>query len=102
MDGARLNAPYPSDIFPGNPACRVAEPSLGRSLRRRVAGEAKEMDAPQGAPGTQGVVMAVSGDVGFHGAARPKHAAIRRLLAGSAGLIRSEEHTSEIQTLMRI
>src|SRR3546814_2681600 len=102
------------------------------------------MDAPQGAPGTQGVVMAVSGDVGFHGAARPKHAAIRRLLAGSAGLIaaalpvalwaqatpqiptreeiqrpatppaarpsgqivaiddRSEEHTSELQSLMRI
>src|SRR3546814_5014688 len=83
MDGARLNAPHPSDIFPGNPACRVAEPSLGRSLRRRVAGEAKEMDAPQGAPGTQGVVMAVSGDVGFHGA-------------------RSEEHTSELQSLMRI
>ncbi|QCB55566.1 ShlB/FhaC/HecB family hemolysin secretion/activation protein [Sphingopyxis sp. PAMC25046] len=31
--------------------------------------------------------MAVSGDMGFHGAARSRHAAIRRLLAGSAGLI---------------
>ena len=37
--------------------------------------------------GTQGVVMAVSGDVGFHAAARPKYAALRRALAGSAGLI---------------
>src|SRR3546814_13352530 len=31
--------------------------------------------------------MAVSGDVEFHAKARPKHAAIRGLLAGSAGLI---------------
>ncbi|HET6524063.1 ShlB/FhaC/HecB family hemolysin secretion/activation protein [Sphingopyxis sp.] len=31
--------------------------------------------------------MAVSGDVGFHAAARPKYAALRRALAGSAGLI---------------
>lgn len=37
--------------------------------------------------GTQGVVMAVSGDVGFHAAARPKYAALRRALEGSAGLI---------------
>src|SRR3546814_15060725 len=31
--------------------------------------------------------MAVSGDVEFHAKARPNRAAIRRLLAGSAGLI---------------
>src|SRR3546814_10954562 len=36
--------------------------------------------------------MAVSGEVEFHAKARPKHAAIRRLLAGSAGLIAAALH----------
>ena len=46
------------------------------------------MGAPQWrCAGTQGVVMAVAGDMGVHAAARSRHADIRRILAGSAGLI---------------
>src|SRR3546814_7043511 len=81
---------------------------VDRADRHRGPGLARDVDEPLGAeigPGARGREVVVDGDA--HGGAPVWSAACRsrstrRMILPVAVIVRSEEHTSELQSLMRI